>query len=201
MKNLIVGIVLSFIGYLPPGNLNLQVIQMSSRHKSKDLIAFIIGICIAEFFYSLFVLHAIDWLHSMPILIRVLDWSIVPLFIGIAVAIWFRKEVHANENAKASKAFAKGLFYALFNPLIIPYWFVWGAYLISNHWIQREALHLTLFASGTVIGAFICMGMYAYAGKQLLKRVELEQKTLNRFLACVLFGLALYQGIRLLTEI
>ena len=74
MKNLIVGIVLSFIGYLPPGNLNLQVIQMSSRHKSKDLIAFIIGICIAEFFYSLFVLHAIDWLHSMPILIRVLDW-------------------------------------------------------------------------------------------------------------------------------
>ncbi len=201
MKSLIIGIVLAFIGYLPPGNLNLQVIQMSSRHKTKDLFAFIFGICIAEWLYSFLVLYGIDWLHTMPVLIKVLDWSIIPLFIGIAIAIWFRKEVHPDEKSKASRAFAKGLFFAFFNPLIVPYWFVWGAYLISNQWIQRDLSSIILFASGTVIGAFLCMGMFAYAGKQVFKRVELEQKTLNRVLAGLLFCLAIYQGIRLLMEI
>ena len=49
-----IGIVANFIGYVPPGNINLTLVQITINRGLKQALIFIVSFCCVEFFFTYF---------------------------------------------------------------------------------------------------------------------------------------------------
>ncbi len=75
------GFVLGFVGYLPLGNINLTVVQMSVSHSKKNWQMFILFAALMEFIYCFGCLYGMDQLLQQQQLMVYLGWSAVVIFL------------------------------------------------------------------------------------------------------------------------
>src|SRR3954466_6718852 len=80
-----IGFVLGFVGYLPLGNINLSVVQMSVSGERKKWQLFILFAAIMEFIYCFGCLYGMDRLLQQPQLIVLLNWSAVAIFLMLGL--------------------------------------------------------------------------------------------------------------------
>ena len=59
-----IGLIANFIGYIPPGNINLTLIQITINRGIKEALRFIIAFSSVEFFFTSFIMHAARWLSG-----------------------------------------------------------------------------------------------------------------------------------------
>jgi threonine/homoserine/homoserine lactone efflux protein len=75
-----IGAFANFIGYIPPGNINLTLVQITVNRGIKQALKFIISFSCVEFFFTYFIMHAAKWLSAQVKLDMVIDWVMVVLF-------------------------------------------------------------------------------------------------------------------------
>ena len=194
MTILAFGFFLGFIGYLPPGNINLTVVQLALTDTKSRLWSFIFFATLMEFIYCLGCLTGLDLLMKQPQLVTGLQWSSVFLFAILGLLSFFHNQ-HDNEKA-AFSGFRRGIFTALFNPLQVPFWLVWGVYLSDK--LSTGIVVVTLFSIITSAGTVCILWLYAVGGKKLVEVMKLEQKLLERIIGLLFIGLALLQLFKLL---
>lgn len=198
MLYFIAGAILAFLGFMPPGNINLQVIQMAASHRKRELASFIGGAAIVEFIYCFMVIKSMEWITRHEIVIKILNWAIIPTFIGLAIYMFLKKEEHPKGKPMVAMSMMKGFLMNLTNPVQIPFWLIWGLYMLNNGWIDRETKSIVIFSLGSMLGAFLGLGVFAYTGHKLFQKIDLNQKWLNRIIGMVFIGLAVYQLVRLI---
>jgi threonine/homoserine/homoserine lactone efflux protein len=187
------GLILAFLSYLPPGNLNLTVIQMSAVRRKRDLISFIGAVAFVEFVYSFIAIKSMEWLTEQTTLFLWLNYLMVPFFLVLAIYIFLKKEEHPHAQPIPAKSFLKGLLLAGVNPIQIPFWLIWGLWLLKYNFVSKETTALLVFSLGTVAGTFLSLGTFAYAGKKLFEKLDVNQKWLNRGIGIFFVILALFQ--------
>ena len=188
------GFILGLIGYLPPGTINLTVVQLALSDTKKRLWSFILFASIMEFIYCLGCLTGLDLLMKQPHLVTVLQWTSVFLFAILGLLSFFHNE---HEGKKpAFSGFRRGVFTALFNPLQIPFWLVWGVYLSDK--LSSQLPVIALFSIITSLGTVCVLWIYAVGGKKLVEVMKLERKLLERIIGLLLIGLALLQLFKIL---
>ncbi len=190
------GFMLGFMGYLPPGNINLSVIQLALDEHKERLWLFILLATVMEFIYCLACLTGLDMLLHQPQLVIVLKWISVFIFATLGLLSFFHNE--ENIKVQAFSGFGKGVFTAIINPLQIPFWLVWGVYLTENKWINGNLSFTTIFALVTSLGTVCILWMYAVGGKKLVETMKLERKLLDRIIGLLLISLAFWQLFKLL---
>jgi len=187
------GLILAFLSYLPPGNLNLSVIQMSAVRRKRDLFSFISAVAIVEFVYSFLAIKSMEWLTEQTTLFLWLNYLMIPFFLILAIYIWRKKEEHPHAQPIPAKSFLKGLLLAGVNPIQIPFWLIWGLWLLKYNFVSKETHALLIFSLGTVAGTFLSLGTFAYAGRKLFEKLDVNQKWLNRAIAIFFIFLAALQ--------
>ena len=194
MLTMALGFILGFVGYLPPGNINLTVVQLALSHTQKRLWAFILFATVMEFLYCLGCLTGLDLLMQQPHLVSILQWLAVFIFAILGLLSFFH-----NENAVKTpvlSGFGRGIFAAFINPLQIPFWLVWGVYL--NDKLRGGFLSIAVFSAITASGTTCILWLYAVGGKKLIEHLKLERKLLDRIIGLILIGLAVLQLFKLL---
>ena len=194
MLTLALGFILGFVGYLPPGNINLTVVQLAICHTKSKLWSFILLATVMEFLYCLACITCLDVLMQQPNLVVVLQWCAVVIFTALGLLSFFH-----NEDAVKTpvlSGFGRGVFATIINPLQIPFWLVWGVYL--NDKLKGGFLAITIFAIVTSIGTTCILWIYAVGGKKLVENMKLERKILDRIIGAILIGLAVLQLFKLL---
>ena len=190
------GFMLGFMGYLPPGNINLTVVQLALHDTAKRLWIFIAFATLMEFLYCLCCLTGLDLLLHQAQLVIVLKWASVFIFAALGLLSFFH-----NENpgkVYALSGFGRGIFATLVNPLQIPFWLVWGVYLTGNKWIKGDLRSTSLFSLFTSVGTTCILWLYAVGGKRLLEKLNVERKLLDRIIGAILIALAFWQLFKLL---
>ena len=139
------GFLLGFVGYLPPGNINLTVVQISVSGSRNKYGLFILFAAFMEFIYCFGCLYGMDRLIQQPQLILFLNWSavIIFLFLGTSIILIANK---TDSSESSSPSIKKGILIALLNPLQVPFWLVWGVYVFQNHLVKSHTVSIALFS-------------------------------------------------------
>ncbi len=192
-----IGFLLGFIGYLPVGNINLTVVQLSVSDKHERVWLFILFAALMEFIYCFFSLYGLERLLREESLIATLNWAGVVIFFALGLFSILHK-VHADTEQQFSSGIKRGVLIAIFNPLQIPFWLVWGIYVMEKGWVRKEIFSMAVFSLLCSVGTIAVLWLYAYAGKKFVARLNLNAHFLNRMIGGLLILLAVLQSVKLL---
>lgn len=190
--------VLGFIGYLPPGNINLTVVQLSVGHSKKQWQAFILLAALMEFIYCYVCMAGLQLLRTNPDIIHLLNWSGVLVFIALGLFSFLHTEEPVNDQQLFSASIKRGILVAIFNPLQVPFWLASGVYVMENGWVQDTRQSIALFTIACTIGTLVILYLYALAGKAVVAKLNVNRNMLSKMIGGLLLLLAAMQTVKLL---
>src|SRR5476651_2130584 len=157
-----IGLIANFIGYVPPGNINLTLVKITINRGIKQALQFIIAFSIVELFFTYVIMHGARWLSAQVKLDIVIDWVMVVLFATMGIITWRHRNKLPRPKDAATNSFKYGILLGFLNPVQIPFWIITGTYLITHEWIPAGQLELVIFSFGSAAGAFLCLFLYAH---------------------------------------
>ena len=204
----IIGMVISFLGTVPFGPINLSVIDTSFEKGFRAGFIMAIAAAIIEIFQSS------TAFFFGRILTKYIEDSIVFRLVVIAVLIgfglYFLLKSYKKRTTKKRKSWfkkelsplSKGFLVAILNPQAMPYWTIAFAMLESIEIIETTlspACSVALII-GISLGKLACLTSYAALSVMMAERVQGINVLLNRIMALILFVVGLFQGIKLFWE-
>ena len=198
--------IISFMGSLQPGPLNMSVVQLSLHDNPKGALKMNVGGCIPEFIYSLLAAEGLVIFQYYPWLLTYLQWGVVPLLLILAYFTWISKpQTHAEDLGKTpSKAhFWKGLMLSIFNPQLLPFWMIVLINYQTFSWLKVQTYpHKIAFAVGASVGAFLLNYFYSQLALKYKDQIfaKIQQETVQKWMAYIFIIMAIAQGGKLLSE-
>lgn len=192
-----IGLIANFIGYVPPGNINLTLVQITINRGMREAVKFIIAFSCVEFFFTWFIMNAVHWLTQLVHLNEVVDWVMVVLFVTMGVIAWrHRNKAPQTQKKSSGHSIRFGILMGIINPVQVPFWLITGSYLVAHQWIETGMLAPILFSAGSAAGAFLCLFIYARSARYVQRKLDLSNKTINTGIALLLFGFAGYNVVK-----
>ncbi|MEM6525435.1 MAG: LysE family transporter [Bacteroidota bacterium] len=193
------GFAFSFIGSIPPGTLNLSVLQLSLEGHKPAALRFALAAAIFEFPYAYLAVTFEELITSSPWVIsnfRLLA-ALVMLTLGtINIVTYVRPGSLPVENKK--NGFRRGVVLSILNPLAIPFWMGVTAYLKHQGWLQLNSTIDDLgYVSAISIGTFSLLGSLALLGNVLSPYFK-SRRILNIIPGVVFLILGLYALVQYL---
>lgn len=164
----------SFVGTIPPGTLNLSVLQLGLEGKLKAAFHFSLAAAMVEYPYCWVAIHFEELITSTPTIVNNFErvGASVMIVLGLLNLLSLRKQHIKRVDAK-EYGFSKGLLLGILNPLAIPYWIGITAYLKSQGWLLiQNNYDLHAYLMGVVLGAlsfFILVASIANKASVLLR--------------------------------
>lgn len=193
---LFLGLFANFIGYIPPGNINLTLVQITINRGFKQAMRFIIAFSSVEFFFTYFIMHAAKWLSAQVKLDTVIDWVMVVLFGTLGVITWIHRKKPAQAKYSEHESIKYGILLGFLNPMQVPFWMITGTYLITHEWILDGKLALVVFSVGSAAGAFLCLYLYARFAQFIQSKFALSTRVINTGIAILFFSFAAYHVVK-----
>ena len=158
------GFIFSFLGSIPPGTLNLAVLQLGMEHKIKTALRFSIAVAIIEYPYAWIAVVFEDWVTSSPVIVDnfQLITAIVMIVIG-GFTLWSARKPSEFAVKFNESGFRRGIVLSILNPMAIPFWIGITAYLKAQGWIDLSSqalLHSYVF--GTSVGVIILLILFTF---------------------------------------
>jgi len=189
---LFLGVILNMVGYIPPGNINLTVVQITITRGLRQALYFIMAFSTVEIFFTFGVMRFVQWLSSEIRLDNIIDVIMVFMFGILGVITWkSRKEMPKADYSKKD-SIKYGLILGVVNPMQIPYWLFVGTYLISHEWIDIGYLSLSVFSIGSGIGAGLALYGFARFAQYIQEKFALSSYIVNKGIAILFFALSAY---------
>ena len=192
------GILVSFLGQLPLGNVNIAATQLNVQESQKNAWKFAAGLVVIEVTYLRLALTGINWIITNKLLFIILGWTTVALFmiLGVASFMAARKQSEDKKalmlNNKLDR-FLLGLSISAVNPVQIPFWLTWSLYLINAKMLHPVAIEYNVFTIGAGIGTLSGLAVYIYGGKWAIQKIKANNKSLNKFMGIVFIVVAFLQ--------
>lgn len=196
----IIGLLFSFLGSIPPGTLNLAVLQLGMEHKVRTAMRFTLAVAIIEYPYAWVAVVFADWITASPVVINnfQLITSVVMTLIGL-FSIWSARKPSEFSVRFNDSGFRRGLILSILNPMAIPFWIAYTAFLKSQGWIDLSTpalLHSYLL--GTSVGVAILLTLFAFLAKRLSVYVK-DNRIVKLIPGITLLLLGIYAFIQYLT--
>jgi threonine/homoserine/homoserine lactone efflux protein len=195
------GMLISFLGSLPLGSLNVSAMQIAITENTKNAILFSLGVALVEILYVRLSLQGIDWILANQHLFYILEWITVLIFIVMAVSSFWaasKKETGKKNillNNKMNR-FWLGFTMSAINPVQIPFWFIWSTYLLSNKVLLPMPLHFNIYTAGIGTGTLIGLALFIFAGRWLLNKLNASHRIINIIVGVVFIVSAVLQLYR-----
>ncbi len=163
------GVIFSFLGSIPPGTLNLAVLQLGMEQKIKTALRFALAVTIVEYPYAWVAVVFEDWLTSSPLIIDnfQLITAVVMIVIG-GFTLWSARKPSEFSVRFNESGFRRGMVLSILNPMAIPFWIGITAYLKAQGWIDLSTpLLLHSYVFGTSVGVLVLLVLYTFLAQRL----------------------------------
>jgi len=170
----IIGVAVSFMGSIPPGTLNLAVLQLGMEHKVKAALRFAMAVSIIEYPYAWIAVVFEDWITSSPVIVEnfQLITALVMLLIGV-FSIWTARKPSELSIKFNESGFRRGLILSILNPMSIPFWIAYTAFLKSQGWIDlTTSWRVHSYVLGTSVGVMTLLTLFTFRAKRLSSYVK-----------------------------
>ncbi|HMG69296.1 MAG TPA: LysE family transporter [Chitinophagaceae bacterium] len=195
------GMLVSFLGSLPLGTMNVTVTQISVQRGITDGFVFAIGSMIVEVIIVRIALVGMKWMAKQHKLFRFLEYvaTSIILFLAIAsfVAAYKMTGFASSLPIQTIKPFWTGTFLSLTNPLHIPFWLGWSTVLMNKNILKPSAIQYNWYVTGIGIGTILGFAVFIYAGNYLVSQILRHQTLLNCAIGIVLLITVIIQVIKM----
>lgn len=190
IKNILIGFLVSFIGSIPIGYLNLVGLQIYSRYGFYKLVSFLLGVIFVETFIIYFTLVFAKQLLNNKKLLKIIDF----FSIGFMYALAYLFFLNANQKENLNNTLIPYLIYSPFiigiilnclNFMQLPFWLTWNLYLINEKYIMYEGKLKYSYIVGILIGTF--SGMLSFI--LILETIILKTNLFSNFIMSIFFSL------------
>lgn len=193
------GFVFSFIGSIPPGTLNITVLQLGLDRNVNVAMRFALAVAIVEYPYAWIGVQFEYYLSSSPVILEnfQLIAALVMTILGIT-NLWPSKTPVGFAKKFKESGFRRGIVLSILNPMAIPYWMGFTAYLKVQGWIDLNTAGLLhSYVLGTSIGALALLALLVVFAQRLAPYVQ-GSRWLKIVPGLILLGLGAYAWYRYL---
>lgn len=189
----------SFIGTIPPGTINLSIIQLGLEKRINTAWRFGIAASIVEYPYAWLAVKFENLITASPLITQNIQLitAVVMLTVG-ALTLWSAdKPSDLGEKFKAS-GFRRGALLGILNPLALPFWVGTTAYLRGQHWIDLSStLSLHCYLLGASLGALAVFMIFAYLAQRIVSEFQ-QSHRVKKIPGYILLGLGFYAFVKYL---
>lgn len=199
------GLVISFLGSLPLGTLNVAAMQIGIQESLKDAVYFSLGSLLVEMVYVRISLVGIDWVRKQQRIMKLMEWITLAIITALAVGSFIAatkgsgatKNVLLNNNMHR---FLLGMFMCAINPVQIPFWFGWSTVLFTKRILKPRASFYNTYIIGIGIGTLLGNCVFIFGGKWLVQRIANSEQYLNWVIGSIFTFTALIQFIKIMRK-
>jgi len=190
MQVLLIGLLVSFIGTLPLGTLNVAAMQISIASGIQAALLFVLGSLLAEMIYVRLSLVALDWFRKRTQLLRVFDFLTILLLIGLAIAnfrVAFSENSH-HSNPILDNALPKillGFLMSAINPVQIPFWFGWSTVLFSRGLLAAKTAQYNAYIIGIGLGTLLGNSIFIFGGQLVATTINNNQSMVSEVIGLI----------------
>ncbi len=183
LKIFFTGMLVSFIGSLPLGTLNIAAMQISVSDGVTAAMLFSIGSLIVEIIYVRISLVAMDWIRKQEKVLKALEWVTLLIVSALAFSSFYaalHPTVEKNFVLDSPlPKFVLGVVMCAVNPVQIPFWFGWSTVLFSKKILLPRNDHYNSYILGIGVGTFIGNCIFIFGGLLIASKINNNQHILN----------------------
>jgi threonine/homoserine/homoserine lactone efflux protein len=202
LKIFFTGMLVSFLGSLPLGTLNIAAMQISVSDGVAAAMMFSLGSLLIEIIYVRISLVAIDWIRKQEKLLKALEWVTLGIVTALAVSSFYaatHPEVNKNVVLSSGLApFVLGMLMCAVNPVQIPFWFGWSTVLFTKKILKARPDHYNSYILGIGIGTFIGNCIFIFGGLLIANKISNNQHILSWVIGGIFAITAIIQLWRIL---
>jgi len=194
------GSIISFAGTLPPGNINVWVMNVAATINFRKALQFAIGVSVVEVIYLMITLLLLKGITANPALtfwFRIIT-AVFLLILSLQALRSFSRDskpVAATSPRKFStqNQFITGIFLSAINPLQILFWTGWIAWMAASGILKSNNSWYYLFSIGSGIGTIGALLLYTFVGFRMSGYFSKNGKKISLFMSAFFLLLALMQ--------
>jgi len=196
------GMLVSFLGSLPLGTLNVAAMQISVQENISNAIYFSLGSLLTEMVYVRVSLVGINWIRKQKVLFKWMEWITLGIVLALATGSFIAAthEHHAKNvilNNDMHRFFL-GLLLSSISPMQIPFWFGWSTVLFSKKILQPKNSFYNLYIIGIGLGTLMGNFVFIFGGKYIVEKLNANQNILNWVIGGIFALTAIIQLARIL---
>jgi threonine/homoserine/homoserine lactone efflux protein len=200
-KVFIWGMVISFLGSLPLGPLNLITTYISVSDGANAAILFSAGCIVSELIFVRLALTAMNWLSQRQRFFKTLEWITI-IIILLLVVFSFKAAIQKTEFTSAmptniNHPFWSGILFSAVDPMKIPFWFLWSTFLMGNKTLLPKSNNYNFYVTGIGLGSLLGFMVFIYGGIYLIGSIKTHQDIINWSIGGILLLTAIIQVYRL----
>lgn len=200
LKNIFVGFLISFIGSIPLGYLNVVGYDVFQQFGLNATVLYLFGVICIEMFVIYFTLIFAKQLMENKKLIQYIEGFSVLFMFLLAYIFYSSATKQATETSVLEKyveysPFVVGVILSSLNFIQIPFWTSWNLYLLNGNYIEISKSRKYFYVVGTLIGTFSGMLVLILSLNFVTNETDFLAKYLMKVIIPVVFiGLGLYQA-------
>lgn len=196
------GMMVSFLGSLPLGTLNVAAMQISVQESISHALYFSLGSLFTEMIYVRISLVGINWIRQRKVLLRWMEWITLAIVLALAAGS-FTAAMHAHHAKNVMlnnnmNRFLLGVLLSAISPMQIPFWFGWSTVLFSKNILKPKNSFYNLYIIGIGIGTFAGNCVFIFGGKYMVEKLDANQNMMNWIIGGIFALTALILLIRIL---
>ena len=177
------GMLISFLGTLPLGTLNIAAMQIAISDGTRAGIYFILGALLVEIIYVRISLVAINWVMKQQKLFRWLEGLSVLIVLALAISNFVAAaDPLVKKNIILSNTlhrFWLGIIMSAVNPVQIPFWFGWSTILFTKNILEHKSGHFNAYIVGIGLGTIIGNMVFIFGGRYVADELNANQQVLQ----------------------
>lgn len=193
-----VGMLVSFLGSLPLGTLNVAAMQISVTDGITPALKFSLGSLLAEIVYVRISLVAMDWVRQQKRIFKALEWITLLIVIALAVSSFIAAAKPPGEArnvilSNTMPRFLLGLMMSAINPVQIPFWFGWSTILFTKKVLEPKTSFYNLYIIGIGLGTFMGNCVFIFGGQLVADSLNNNQHILHYVIGSIFAITAIIQ--------
>jgi threonine/homoserine/homoserine lactone efflux protein len=199
------GMIISFLGSLPLGTLNVAAMQIGIQESIKAAIYFSLGSLLVEMIYVRISLVGIDWVRKQGKLMKAMEWITLGIVLALAIGSFIAATQHGGKAQNVfldnkMHRFLLGMFMCAINPVQIPFWFGWSTVLFSKKILEPVKSQYNSYIIGIGLGTLAGNCVFIFGGQWLVQRISNSEQYLNWVIGGIFTLTAIIQLWKILTH-
>ena len=198
LKNIGVGFLVSFIGSIPLGYLNVVGFQVYEKSGLSPTMLYLLGVIVIEFLVIYATLVFAKRLAENKKLTKYIEgFSIVFMFV-LAYVFYSSADAKSDfSNTFNYTPFLLGIALSCLNFIQIPFWTGWNLWLLNGKYIEISGSRKYVFVLGTVVGTFCGMLTLILTLHYFASNIDFLAKYLMKIIIPLVFvGFGMWQGFK-----
>jgi len=193
LQTFLLAVLVAFVGFMPPGMINMTSLKMSLEHHRSQAVQFVLGAVTIILIQAFLAVTFAKYLARNPHIIEYLTYAAIVVFLGLAYMFYrqARRQLQLEVKEQKRNSYLAGLTMSSMNMLAIPFFLGYSTLLEAKGWLDIDPPHNYVFSLGAVAGAFLLFFIYVLFAEFIQKRVQFIAKNINYILSLLFLVLAL----------